>query len=137
MRRHDYWPGALERVIDKARTKRFRRGRHDCALFVAACIKAMTGADYGAPFRGKYNTKEGAAMMLRERGAETPGDYASVVLGQPVSHREAGRGDVAEFMTPEGPSIGIIDNSGRRIVTVADEGVIFIDKKNALRAWRV
>lgn len=138
MKRHDHWPSALERVIHKARAKAFRRGRHDCALFVASCIWAMTGVDFSEPFRGKYRTPDGAAALLNAQGAATLGDFVTLKLGAPVKPLQAGRGDVAEFMTPnDGLSLGIIDNSGRRIATVAEKGLIFIDKKSATRAWRV
>ncbi len=138
MKRHAYWPSALERVIHKARRRSFRRGTHDCALFVAGCIWAMTGVDFSEPFRGKYRTPEGAEALLKAQGAKTLGDFVTLKLGAPVAVLQAGRGDVVEFMTPsDGLSLGIIDNSGMRIATVAEKGLIFIDKKSATRAWRV
>lgn len=43
-------------------------GEWDCCLFVADWIKARTGRDPAAGWRGTYSTEKGAAKLLRRRG---------------------------------------------------------------------
>ncbi|MET0376885.1 MAG: hypothetical protein ABW128_21845 [Rhizorhabdus sp.] len=65
------WEERLALYLDTRADMPFRWGHHDCALFAAGAVKAMSGVDPAEVFRDKYDTSAGAALALREHGAGT------------------------------------------------------------------
>jgi hypothetical protein len=92
--RYGDWEDRLRTYLDRVNDEPFRWGRHDCALFAADCIRAMTGFDPGEAFRGRYDTKTGAAEALREFGAGTLLRTVVSWLGKSKSIHLAQRGDI-------------------------------------------
>lgn len=68
MERVQEWQIALRKYIGEVRSLPVRPGTHDCALFVAGAIAAVTGVDLAAEFRGKYTTYEEGLSLLRDHG---------------------------------------------------------------------
>lgn len=137
MKRREDWPVRLEEAISAARGMEFKTGAHDCALFVADCVLAMTDHDFAAPFRGVYGDPEGAVRALAANGAEDIEAYLEGLLGLPVAPKAARRGDVVSFGTPEGVAIGVIDNTGLRFAAAGTRGLVFLPLRTARRSWRV
>jgi hypothetical protein len=54
-------------VASRMRTP-FCWGQHDCCLFAADAVKAITGIDRAAPWRGTYFTELQAARVLKDLG---------------------------------------------------------------------
>jgi hypothetical protein len=48
----------------------FAWGAHDCALFAAGAVQAITGLDIAAEWRGRYTTARGAMRVLRRDGGD-------------------------------------------------------------------
>ena len=46
-------PEILNQHIDAARGKPFKRGSHDCCMWAADVVVALTGIDYAEDFRGR------------------------------------------------------------------------------------
>lgn len=88
------WEDRLRTYLDRVEEEPFQWGTHDCALFAADCVKAMTGADVVADFRGKYDTRLGAAEALREYGDGTLLKTMKAKFGETKSPHFAQRGDV-------------------------------------------
>ena len=91
------WEPRLYAWFDTCATTPHDYGRHDCGLFVAGGVAAMTGFDFAAPFRGRYSTALGATRALRRHGG---GDMAAVLtraLGDPVPRAFAHRGDIVRY----------------------------------------
>jgi hypothetical protein len=65
------WDKRLHDFIEAHQDVVFSWGVKDCALFGADLVLALTGADFGAAFRGQYDSREGAAAALRAYGAGT------------------------------------------------------------------
>lgn len=63
------WEADLSAYIASCRERPHEYGAHDCALFFAGGVIAMTGEDPAAPFRGQYSTAIGAAKALKKIGA--------------------------------------------------------------------
>ena len=72
----------------------FKPGEHDCALFVAGGIAAMTESDPGAAWRGKYSTIRGGLKAVKEAGFE---DHVALVasLYPEIARSFAQVGDLA------------------------------------------
>jgi hypothetical protein len=138
LRKKQDWPSRLAEAIEAGRHKRFQYGAHDCALFCAACILAVTDFDPAADFRGRYSTALGAKRKLTQAGFSGLEDLAEKTCGPALENIFKGqRGDVALVDTPEGPALGIIDLTGRKIVLAGPEGLSFLKLDRALKVWRV
>lgn len=58
------WHQHLAQTLQAAMTRPFSWGEHDCCLFAADCVQAVTGVDVAADFRGTYTTPLGAKKPL-------------------------------------------------------------------------
>ncbi|MBB5715841.1 DUF6950 family protein [Sphingomonas aerophila] len=88
------WEERLALYLDRVAEERFEWGVHDCALHAAAAVKAQTGVDPAAAFRGTYDTRTGSAEALRKHGAGTLLRTVTAWLGEPKHVSQAKRGDI-------------------------------------------
>lgn len=65
------WERALAAYIAACEAKPYAWGEHDCAMFAAGAVLAMTGIDPVPEFRGRYRTAAGSVRALRRHGAGT------------------------------------------------------------------
>jgi hypothetical protein len=132
LRRED-WPARLADLIERNRTRPCVYGEHDCCLWAAADVEALTGIDPGAAYRGTYSTKTEAARLLASVGGiEALADRWLPALASP---RQAMRGDVVMIRSEIGPALAV--NLGARIAAVSPAGLSFLPAAAALKAWRV
>ena len=64
MRLPDWKTHLIAYLADAAR-KSYQPGVHDCALFSAGAVLAMTGVDLAAGWRGRYTTLTRGLRVLR------------------------------------------------------------------------
>ncbi|WP_405116505.1 DUF6950 family protein [Phaeobacter sp. BS23] len=50
IKRHSQWRSNLCGFLASVSRQKFRPGSHDCALFAAGAVQAMTGADLAAEY---------------------------------------------------------------------------------------
>jgi hypothetical protein len=124
------WQDRLTLFIELRRSMAFAWGSNDCALFAADAVVAMTGVDFGAPFRGRYDDAAGAALALRDYGGGTllrtfdrHLDRRAIAFAQ--------RGDLAMARG----AIGVI--MGDHALFVSDCGIERIDRAEWQRCWAV
>lgn len=134
MRKHD-WPEQLARHIAEHRNTPFAWGKHDCCLFAADGVLAMTGVDPMAAFRGKYFDQVSAAQALRDIGDGTLAETVTGILGTPVSVKLARRGDVVMTRTATGPAAGLC--AGISSWFAGPDGLTVVPTAKCLAAWRV
>lgn len=134
MRRED-WPERLLLAVEAAREIPFQWGQHDCALYAADLVLAMTGTDFAAAFRGRYTTAFGAARALLENGAADLAAYATMRLGAPIAPALAQRGDVVVFAAVDGLALGVV--IGGHATAAGPAGVTSVPRERWLQAWRV
>lgn len=89
--RFEDWPQRLDAEIERARSREFAYGAHDCCLFAADIVLAITGVDPAAHLRG-YTCAIAAARIVAAHGSIEA--LASSLLGEPVSPKSAQRGDI-------------------------------------------
>lgn len=144
MRRFDDWPERLAGFLQAAAGRPFVWGHSDCCLFACDAVRAMTGEDPAAPFRGRYRSKAGAFAAMRAfvgagggQGliADTAERIARDLDCREVGPLEAQRGDVV--LTDQGPwqALGIC--AGARVAIAGLAGVEYQPLANAVRAWRI
>jgi len=133
-RRPDWQARLAAWLADVARTP-FAEGAHDCALFAAGAVAAMTGVDPSEGFRGRYTTTRGGLRILRRAGHADHLALATALLPE-IDPPAAGAGDLAALAGPEGPALGVVQ--GPQAVYVAGpSGVALAARAMAVRAWRV
>lgn len=135
-RRSD-WPKRLIAAVEAARGRRFAWGQHDCALFAATCVEAMTGLDLAAGLRGAYgNARAAVAALDAMFGVKTLAELGDLLFGPPIDPALAQRGDVALVDVSEiGEAAGVV--LGRFVAAPGPLGVVNVPRDRATRAWRV
>lgn len=114
--------------LASARTRPFRYGRHDCALFAAGWVKAKTGRDLTLGI--KHRSLKDGLEKLHAAGFSSHIEVAAAHLEEiPVLF--AARGDVAAV----GEALGIV--MGERIALLEKSGLVSVPLTAATRAFRV
>lgn len=99
------WQSRLQACQAERWSRPFAWGSHDCALFAADCVQAVTGSDPAADLRGAYSDAAGAARVIaRLGGLRSIGDAR---LGERVAPLCAQPGD-----------IGLVVSAGRECAAV-------------------
>jgi len=105
---------ALSTYLAQCEGRPYAYGEHDCALFAAGAVLAMTGEDPAGPFRGRYCSRWSGDELLAAHGSDTleaaiDGLFPQVAIGF------AKRGDLAWH---EG-SVGVV--AGRFALFVGED----------------
>lgn len=130
------WEDRLASIIDERRSRPFVWGEHDCTLFAANVALALTGVDYAAAYRGKYNCAFGSARVLQELGDGTLRGSVGLALGPEIPIRLAGRGDVVLWTQEElGDTLGVC--IGAQSVFVGQDGLTDVPTLVCQCAWRI
>ena len=133
MRLPDWKPRLTAYLIVCAR-KPFEEGVHDCALFAAAAVAAVTGADPAAAFRGRYQTTKAGVQLLRRAGFADHVALAESLFVE-VHPAFATPGDLAVVAAEDGPALGIVQ--GEAIYLLTRQGLGLTPIAQALRILKV
>lgn len=127
MMRHADWKTRLHAYLADCASTPFAFGTHDCALFAAGAVAAMTGDDFAADYRSRYTTLKGGLRLLQKAGFEDHITLAAFHL--PKVHRAwVTPGDLAVVDTPEGAALGVYQGEGVYVLHVTDRiGVMAVD----------
>jgi hypothetical protein len=136
MNRLPDWEARLAAYLEPLRTRAFVWGEHDCCLFSAGAVEAMTGVDPMPEFRGRYSTPIGSARALTRYGAGRL-DATLDTKFRRISASLAQRGDIVMSNGLLGVCLGAflvaVGSEGDR------EGLIRIERARWVEpsAWRV
>lgn len=125
------WELRFSNYLEKKKNAPFIWGANDCILFAVKAVEEITGVNVYEEYLG-YKTEIGAFRIVERNGGLE--SLISKHFGQ--SHKNilsAKRGDIAMLKTPE-KTIGIVDDSGRFICNVSDEGFARLP---LIKAWCV
>lgn len=129
-RRRD-WPTHLHALVTARMRTPFAWGSHDCVLWVADCVMAITGLDLAAEHRGQYHTALGALRVVPEGGlAALVGQYLPT-----LDVRRAVTGDIVLVRLAGQDSLAVV-NGGAALGPGAD-GLEAVDLRAAVAAWKV
>lgn len=110
----------------------FAWGRHDCCLWAADCVLAITGTDPAADVRGTYADAAGAAAVLAGIGGiETAGARA----GEQIAPMFATWGDVGLVVSDGRNTLAVCAGAGW--LAPAADGLALLPFNAAMTAWRV
>lgn len=135
MRRHRDWRARMAAAIEVVRRLAHRLGAHDCALFCADVVLAMTGVDLAARYRGRYASVDEAMEVMRADGFD---DLCALVASmlEEIPPALARMGDVMAFPSEEtGWALGICN--GEQVTVLRADGLGSVSREKATRAFRV
>lgn len=128
------WRDRLIRFLALAAAKPFAPGRHDCALFAAGAVTAMTGADPARGWRG-YRSLAAGRRKLEAAGYADQVALAAAICPE-IAPAFAGVGDLAVLPADEvGAALGVVQGPG--IYCLRPSGLAVVSRLHAQRAFRV
>jgi hypothetical protein len=128
------WKQRLIAYLEDCVRRPFQFGRHDCALFAAGAVQAMTGTDPAADWRGRYRTLKGGLKAVRRAGYADHIALAAAVLPE-VHPAFAAPGDLAVIGTPDGPALGVVQGEG--VYVLGPDRIGLVSMGDAVRAFKV
>jgi len=135
--RREDWPSHLAHELEAAYKRPFVWGEHDCCLFAANVVMAMTGIDGAADLRGRYKTRVGAARVIAKHGGlfgvvnEICARHGFIE----INPKSAQRGDVVLLENDGAEALGIA--AGTRIAAAGPDGLMYVAWSRAITAWRI
>jgi hypothetical protein len=128
------WEDRLHAYLDRLAGAAFVWGKHDCALFAAGAVQAITDRDPAATFRGRYTTARGSVRALRRWGA---GDLEKTVAAMFPDRASAfaRRGDLVLV----GDMVGVCVGADALLVGEEDgePGLVRAPRATWSRCWSV
>lgn len=114
------WEQRLSAYITTLAARPFDYGRHDCALFAAGAVEALTGHNPALPWIGRYRTELGGRRLMRRAGFDghVAGFRSLFPQIRPVDRLH---GDLA-----------VLEHGGREIMGVSGGGVIHVLREDGL-----
>ena len=89
------WNERLQALVQERTKAPFVWGQHDCSLWAADCILALTGEDLACSYRGKYTSAKSALRLIKASGPfRQPVDIFDFVLGERRHRAMAKLGDI-------------------------------------------
>ena len=130
-RLHDWMP-RLAAVVVARMGAPFVWGLHDCCVFAADCVQAVTGRDLGADLRGSYRTEREAARLLHRLGGVA--SLAADRLGPVVPAASAAPGDIGLCRLNGRDCLAVC--VGGHFLAPGHCGLVAIGLPDIARAWR-
>src|SRR6185437_16001334 len=131
------WPIRLEQFLRESSTEPFQYGRHDCCVFVANAVLAMTGRDLAADVRGRYRSRKEALALAQDRtGTRSIRALIETLLCDlpEVAPRMAQRGDIVLVKRASDVSLGLVALNGKEILAASRGGFVHLSMSRALCA---
>lgn len=129
------WQDRLTGYLASVSRAALRPGQHDCALFAADAVEAMTGADLAADFRGQYRDYDAGQALLEAGGFADHIDLVRAIFPAIAASRAA-PGDIAVMPSDDGrPALGIFQGAG--VYCLGRRGLVVVSRLNALEGFSV
>lgn len=132
VRLHD-WQVRLEALMLERLAASFAWGSHDCALFAADAVRAITGVDLAADWRGSYTDARGAFRILEPLGGLR--GVATAALREPVPVLMARAGDVGLVTQDDRDMLAVC--GGTHWHVPGEAGLVALPLHMGVCAWRV
>jgi hypothetical protein len=138
MNKLENWTVEFSEFIQENKNREFKRSMFDCTIFVGLAIEVITGVNLVEDYLGQYKTKKEGFELLKSQGINDLCDLVTEHLDQPYSGVGfAQRGDVVLIEYHGETALGVVDLTGRRVVTTGKEGLVFLKMEHWLKAWKV
>lgn len=131
-RRND-WPEQLDALLRSRAATPFEWGQHDCCLFAADVVLALTGHDPMATLRGRYSNQREAMRLL-----DSLGGYEAAItrlLGPRTSSMLVTVGDQLLIHNAGRPLLAVCNGIGA--VAPTPTGLLVLPVVDVICAWRI
>jgi hypothetical protein len=128
------WAEAMYAAIDAASQKDFAWGSHDCCMFAADILLAMTGVDYAGPVRGYTTQEEAQAIIDGYGGMEAMVTALIGVDSMDAKGKNVRRGDLVLMTKELGDTLGVC--IGVNSVFVDQRGIAMCRTSSCRLSWR-
>lgn len=137
MTRRPDWLSRLHAYIAEVRALPFEWSEHDCGMFAAGAVEAMTDVDPVADLRGTYSTFNGALKQLHRMGYLDHIDFTASLFDEIKNRSTAGIGDLAAVQEDDGGlALGVV--GGAYVFVLHPVGGLgMVDRALIRRAFRV
>jgi len=133
MRRAD-WLAQLTQQINASIELPFEYGSHDCCIFAAKCVDAMTDGQIAEHLREAYADRRTAVRFLAS--FDSLRDAVTAHVGEPMTNvLMASRGDVVLFEDSDQYALGVC--IGAQFVAASNIGVVYHPMTRVTHAWKV
>lgn len=134
IRKQPNWQASLTDYAASVAAMPFDPATHHCAFFAAGAVRAMTGVDLAAKWRGRTKTVAAGLRALRRAGFD---DHVALVAAHfdEVPPAFAQVGDIAVLATEGQPALGIV--AGPVVYVLHPHGLGTVPLTDAQRAFRV
>lgn len=129
------WRARLTVYVSDCATKPYSLGSHDCALFAAGAVAAVTGTDPAAAWRGRYSTKAGGLRVLAKAG-HADHIEATAALLEEIPPAFAAAGDIAVIMDEDAGSMALGVVQGELVYVLRETGLGLLPRAAMRRAFR-
>ncbi|MCG7626059.1 DUF6950 family protein [Epibacterium sp. Ofav1-8] len=131
------WRPRLSAYLNDVARASFRPGKHDCALFAAGAVQAMTDVDLASAYRGTYRSLAAGQEALQSRGFADHIAFVEAVFPA-VAPALAQVGDLAVMPSAvpgERGALGIFQGAG--VYVLRPSGLVVADRLSVERAFSV
>lgn len=128
------WQLHFEKCVSENYNKKFEWGTHDCFLWSANLVLAITGTDIAENLRGTYSTAKDAKHILKEFGG-LAGLVTEYTGKEPVSPLLAAVGDLV--LTDYTGQHTMAVCNGETLLATGVDGLVSLPMSAALKAWRI
>lgn len=124
-------------AIEQYRDIPFRYGRLDCFLFTCGVIREVTGKDYAAPWRGRYNTPLRARRIIVQHGGWE--QILCRIFGElhPIWSVRPGDPVLLGAVEQDAVAAGIGIYDGEHIMALGAGGLVELPVLSGRGCWRV
>lgn len=129
------WRSRLFAYVDEVKLMPYDEAKHNCGLFPAGAVKAITGVDYAAPYR-KLKTLPGQLRRMRREGFANHVELAASLF-QEIHPSQARMGDLAAFKADDdiGVALGVVISEN--VFVLRRDGLGTLPLLSADRAFRI
>lgn len=126
------WQPRLAQLVTQRMRHPLQWGVHDCCLWAADAVQAVTGTDLAAGLRGTYSTQAEAQARLLQLGGlaalcvDRLGPVARTALAQP--------GDIG--LATVGEVRALVVCGGTHFLAVGGGGLLPVAPSGVVRVWR-
>jgi hypothetical protein len=128
------WKARLWQYLQTCAAAPLEPGSHDCALFVAGAVCAMTGVDLAAPYRGRYDTFKTGFKLLTADGWPDAQAFLSAHFS-PIHPALAHEGDIVVLRGGRRLALGLLQ--GEVIYVLQDRNLALRPRSAARSAYHV
>lgn len=139
----DNWEIALETIVTGRMETPFEYGTHDCCLFAADCVLAISGVDIAEAYRGKYTDAVSAFALIQ---TVTGGTTVEDTMDHACKTHEfirpldsilyAQRGDVVSMIVGDTITLGVVALDGSH-AWFTGESLTKYPLSKCARAWNI